>query len=198
MNWPSTHRSLLTRVRNGDEISWTEFYDRYRGIIRAVGSLYRFDEGECDDLTQRVMAKFFANAKTFVYREGKVKFRTYFARIIRSEAVDFIRANAARRRAEERAAAVGIGDDVFEREFMTEWRKVILAEALEELRSRVKFKTYQAFQLYGLQNRPAKEVAALLEISEHRVHLAKSRCAAMLAAIIARYDAEDGALQSDV
>ena len=81
---------------------------------------------------------------------------------------------------------------------MNEWRKAVLEEALEELRSRVKFKTYQAFRLYGLQNRPAKDVAALLEVSEHQVHVAKSRCAAMLADIIARRNAEDGELKLDV
>ena len=198
MNYPSTHKSLLERVQNGDEVSWSEFYDRYKGIIRAVGALYQFSDDEQDDLVQRVMMKFFANVKTYVYREGQVKFRTYLARIIRSEAVDFIRANAARKQAEERVVGGDVEDDSFEREFMTEWRKVVLAEALEELRGRVKFKTYQAFQLYGLQNRPCRDVAALLEISEHQVHLAKSRCAQLLKEIIARYNTEDGALKLDV
>ena len=198
MNYPSTHKSLLERVQNGDEISWAEFYDRYKGIIRAVGALYHFNEDEQDDLLQRVMVKFFAHAKTFAYRKGEVRFRTYFATIIRSEAVDYIRSNAARRRAEECAVGDGIDDDTFECEFLTEWRKIILTEALEELRGRVKFKTYQAFQLYGLQNRPCKDVAALLEMSEHQVHVAKSRCAAMLADIIASRNAEDGELKLDV
>ena len=198
MNWPSTHGSLLKRVQGGDEISWTEFYDRYKGIVRAVGALYSFNEDERDDLVQRVMVKFFANAKTYVYREGGVMFRTYFARIIRSEAVDYIRSNAARRRLEGRAACPVDEDDAFERAFMSQWRKMILADALEELRIRVKFKTFQAFQLYGMQNRPAKDVAALLEISEHQVHVAKNRCTAMLREIVSRYNSEDGALRLDV
>ena len=200
MNYPTTQSSLLERVQNGEGISWDEFYSRYQGIVRSIGAfVYRFNGEECDDLLQRVMVKFFANAKTFSYRKGEVRFRTYFATIIRSEAVDYIRSNAARRRAEERAVADGgVDDDAFEREFMTEWRKAVLEEALEELRSRVKFKTYQAFRLYGLQNRPAKDVAALLEMSEHQVHVAKSRCAAMLADIIARRNAEDGELKLDV
>ena len=198
MNYPSTHKTLLERVQNGEEIAWSEFYDRYKGIIRAVGSLYHFSEDEQDDLLQRVMVKFFANAKTYVYRQGEVKFRTYLARIIRSEAVDTIRSNAARRNAEESAWMFKIEDDSFDKEFMDEWRKAVFAEALEELRSRVKFKTYQAFQLYGLQNRPSKDVAALLEISEHQVQVAKSRCAEMLREIIARCNAEDGDLKLDV
>ncbi len=102
MNFPSTHQSLLERVQNGDEFSWAEFYDRYKPVIRAVGSLYHFSEDERDDLVQRVMVKFFANSKTYVYREGVVKFRTHLARIIRSEAVDYIRSNAAQRKAEAR------------------------------------------------------------------------------------------------
>ena len=198
MKYPSTHKSLLERVQGGDEISWAEFYDRYKGIIRAVGALYHFNEDEQDDLLQRVMVKFFANAETYVYREGQIKFRTYLSRIVRSEAVDHIRADAARKRAEERAVDCGINDDTFEREFLTEWRKIILTEALEELRGRVKFKTYQAFQLYGLQNRPCRDVAELLEISEHQVHVAKSRCSEMLREIVARYNTGDGALKLDV
>ena len=196
MNYPSTHPSLLEKIRQGDEIAWSDFYDRYKGVIRAVGALYRFNEEEQNDLVQRVMAKFCPQSRRFVYRAGVVRFRTYFATIIRSEAVDYIRANAARRRAEERAAALsGIDEDSFARTFLEEWRRAAFAEALEELRGRVKFKTYQAFQLYGLQNRPVREVAELLEISEHQVHVAKSRCTGMLREIVARYDAADEELE---
>ena len=159
MNFPSTHRTLLDKVRSGDEVSWEEFYERYSPIVRFVGTLYGLGDDECADLVQRVMLKFFNVAGRFVYREGEVRFRTYFATVIRSEAVDYIRANAARRRAEERAAVDRSVDESFDRGFMDEWRKLVLKEALEELRSRVEFKTYQAFQLYGLQNRPAARVA---------------------------------------
>ena len=44
--------------------------------------------------------------------------RKDLAKVIRSEAVDFIRANAARQRAEERAAASDIEVDSFDREFI--------------------------------------------------------------------------------
>ena len=198
MNFPSTHRTLLDRVRSGDEVSWEEFYERYSPVIRFSGGLYGLREDERRDLVQRVMVKFFNSAGRFVYREGKVRFRTYFATVIRSEAVDYIRANAARRRAEERAAAASETDETFERNFMDEWRTLVLKEALEELRSRVEFKTFQAFMLYGLQNRPAAHVAELLGMTTHQIHVAKSRCAATLREIVGRYNAEDGELQLDV
>ena len=95
MKYPTTQKSLLEKVRSGDEVSWEEFYERYSPVIRFSGGLYGLREDECRDLVQRVMVKFFNSAGRFVYREGKVRFRTYFATVIRSEAVDFIRSNAA-------------------------------------------------------------------------------------------------------
>ena len=68
-----------------------EFYRRYTPVIRAAGKGAGFNDAECGDLIQTVMLKFFSNARTFTYREGQVKFRTWFARIIRSSIVDQIR-----------------------------------------------------------------------------------------------------------
>ncbi|MBQ7693856.1 MAG: sigma-70 family RNA polymerase sigma factor [Lentisphaeria bacterium] len=90
MNRPSPHKSLPERVRHGDEVSRTGFYDRCR-------------------------------------------------RIVRSEAIDFIRSNAARKQAEERFAEAGTGETTFDGAFMAEWRKAVLSEALEELPSRVEY-----------------------------------------------------------
>lgn len=86
MNFPSTHRTLLDRVRSGDEVSWEEFYGRYSPVIRFSGGLYGLREDECRNLVQRVMVKFFNSAGRFVYREGEVRFRTYFSTVIRSAA----------------------------------------------------------------------------------------------------------------
>ena len=63
MNFPSTHKSLLEKIKDGNEIFWEEFYRRYSPIIRYIGSLYRFTPEECDDLVQNVMLKFFNHSK---------------------------------------------------------------------------------------------------------------------------------------
>ena len=91
MKYPSTHKSLLERVQNGEEVAWREFYERYAPVIRFVGSLYHFNGFECEDLVQNVMLKFFDSRKKFVYRERQTKFRTWFAAVIRSQSVDYIR-----------------------------------------------------------------------------------------------------------
>ncbi|MBQ8755014.1 MAG: sigma-70 family RNA polymerase sigma factor [Lentisphaeria bacterium] len=188
MNFPSTHKSLLEKIKDGNEIFWEEFYRRYSPIIRYIGSLYRFTPEECDDLVQNVMLKFFNHAKKFTYREGEVKFRTYFYTIIRSQAVDHIRRN---RKQTLEYCETDVQAIPFEDLFQKEWEKRILEEALDELRMRVDPHTFQAFELYGLQNRNADEVAEVLELSKEQLYVAKSRCQKLLKEIVERMKKSD-------
>lgn len=195
MNYPSTHKSLLERLQNGDEVSWSEFYDRYAPVIRFVGTLYHFNDFECNDLVQNVMMKFFDAQKNFVYRENQTRFRTWFATVIRSQAVEYIRKAG---RGRENPLPADESKDPFAEEFLEEWRHVMLQEAMDELRVRVDPVTFQAFELYGMQNRPASEVASLLHLSRGQLYVAKSRCMKMLREIIARKNQADGELDLEL
>lgn len=188
MKYPTTNPSLLERVQNGDEISWNEFYHRYAPVIRCAGAVCGFDDAECDDLTQMVMIKFFGAAKHYVYREGEVKFRTYFSRVVKSQAVDYIRRNA---RQKELRVDPDETFEPFDAAFMDEWRKAVFSDALDELRRRVDERTYQAFEMYGLQNRPASQVAKVLEMPTSQLYVVKKRCADILRAVVARHNRND-------
>ena len=187
MNYPETRKTLLEKIRTGDEVSWKEFFDRYSPVIAFVGKLYNFSDADCDDLVQNVMVKFFDSRQQFVYREKEVKFRTWFSRVIRSQAVDMLRKN---RRVPIEFAA---DHDPFADEFDTQWRKVMLDEAMDELRMRLESQTYQAFELYGLQGRKLADVMSALNLSKDQVYAAKSRGKKLLREIIERRGfAEEG------
>lgn len=188
MNYPPTQKTLLERVQNGDEISWDEFYRRYTPIIRAAGKGAGFNDAECCDLVQAVMLKFFSSGATFVYREGKVKFRTWFARIIHSCIVDQVREAQKQKNIN---AEFPDPPDPFDEIFLEEWRKTALEEAKDELRSRVDEKTWQAFEMYGLQNRDAKQVALILGVTVNQLYVAKNRCTAMLKKIVKHHNEAD-------
>lgn len=188
MKYPTTNPTLLERVQNGDEISWNEFYCRYAPVIRCIGTSFNFNGEECDDLVQMVMLKFFGAAKRYVYRSGEVKFRTYFARIVKSQAIDYIRRNA---RQKELRVDLDETIEPFDAVFMDEWRKAVFSDALDELRRRVDERTYQAFEMYGLQNRSASQVAEVLEIPVDRLYVVKKRCVDILRAIVARHNRND-------
>lgn len=195
MKYPTTNKSLLEKVQDGDEVSWNDFYGRYAPIVRYLARRAFVDAAEIDDVIQEVMQKFFQNSRTYVYRDGKVKFRTYFQCIVRSVIIDHQRRN--RRFETEPLLEDQVIDESqsLERDFMEEWRKAALAEAMAELRTRVDARNYQAFEMFGLQHREMTQVKAILSMTENQIYLAKSRCTKILQEIVKRMNNADDELK---
>ncbi|MBQ7208542.1 MAG: sigma-70 family RNA polymerase sigma factor [Lentisphaeria bacterium] len=195
LKYPTTSRTLLDRIASGDEISWNEFYDRYGGIVRALARYRGLNEAEADDVCQQVMLQFFKQSKTFRFDPGVARFRTYFGRIVRGRI-----ANVYRDRKEIPVEQVETEpeEDRMQALFLDEWRKLVLREAERELKVRVAPETFQAYELYAVQNRPVKKVAAYLGCSENQVYQAKKRCFAMMREILLRMNEQDPELQLEL
>ena len=82
--------------------------------------------------------------------------------------------------------------------FLTEWRKMILKEAERELKNRVAPETFQAYELYAVQNRPVEKVAAYLDCSVNQVYQAKKRCFAMMREILLKMNEQDPELKLEL
>lgn len=191
----TTRRSLLCRVRRGDEISWQEFYDAYRGLICGCGKDCGLAAAEIDELLQNVMCEIFQrdilkkfasddsdDDYVFVHDKTKGRFRHYMRGIVRFQAYKIMRArkNDVRVDDEDNHLQLTCSDDQWDDIWNCEWQRHVLNMALEELRGRVQADTYVAFEMYALQNRPVQEVAEFLDISVSAIYTAKSRCVAVL------------------
>ena len=200
MRYPTTSRTLLHKVQSGDAVSWTEFFDRYRGIIISLGNLKGLTPEECDDLVQEVMLCFFKNSKTFVFNPQIARFRTYFGRIIQARIFDLLR-----RRYQSNRLASGMEepdgpeletpDFLLNEALLCEWRKLLLEDALALLRKRVAPETYLAFDLHMRQALPVEEVMRTLSVNRQFVYTAKTRCLKTLKQIIADWNRQDPELE---
>lgn len=194
MKYPTTSKTLLGKLCSGDEVSWEEFYAKYRDIILFAGGLHGLREAEQEELLQRVMGRFFKNSKTFIFNPELARFRTYLGTIIKNCAMDILNERPREmfyELPENLAAPNSRPDWELDREFQEKWKKLVLEEAMEELKNRVDLKTYQAFELYAMQNRPVEKVAIHLDMKPAQLYLAKTRCLKILKEIIAGYG-EDG------
>ncbi|MGN1366241.1 MAG: RNA polymerase sigma factor [Victivallis vadensis] len=200
MRYPTTSKTLLDKLQSGDAVSWTEFFDRYRGIIVSLGNLKGLTPEECDDLVQEVMLCFFKNSKTFVFNPQIARFRTYFGRIIQARIFDLLR----RRYQSNRLASGMVEPDGSELEtpdfllneaLLCEWRKLLLEDALALLRERVAPETYLAFDLHMRQSLPVEEVMRTLSVNRQFVYTAKTRCLKTLKQIIADWNRQDPELE---
>lgn len=205
LKYPTTSKTLLDRIASGDEISWDEFYRRYKKIVLGVAKFKGLQEQDANDVLQAVMLEFFKQSKTFKFDPDIARFRTYFGRIVHAKIVDHYRAKERRQKLTENVtAAVGeetaasakeSGEDLV---FMTEWRKSILRDAFEKLRERVEPDTWQAYEMYAIQNRPVEKVAAYLDYTVNQVYQAKKRCTAMLREIITALNEQDPELKLEL
>ena len=195
LKYPTTSRTLLDRIASGDEIGWDEFYAKYSPIIRSLAKAKGLDDDAADDIRQQVMLQFFKQSRSFRFDPGIARFRTYFGRIIRAKIADFCRK---RKEMPSEEVAETAADPQAGSLFLAEWRKLILREAEEELKKRVTPETFQAYQLYAVQERPAEKVAAFLDCSVNQVYLAKKRCFAMMREILRKMNEADPDLRMEL
>jgi len=176
----TTRGSLLLAIGRGDEIAWREFYNTYRPLI-VFCAQGRIAPDEIDDLIQTVMLKVFRSGERFRYDPAKGKFRDYLGGIIRNAIIDVLRK---RRPEKDGPMPLENDEDTFAAAWRAEWEHHILAQAVDELRRRVTPSTFQAFDLYALQEQPPAKVAAFLGVDVSRVYKAKLRCLDILRRIV--------------
>lgn len=192
----TTRKSLLARVREGGEIPWSEFYATYKPLILLCGGDCGLTDDEKDELVQKVMCEIFAKDIIGKYDPDRVpddvvfrhdpargRFRHYLRQIIRNQARKIVRERKNAELPLDEAAAKQ-SEDALEAAWESEWRRHLVNMALAELKDRIQPETYLAFEMYALQNRPAREVAEFLNISVSSVYTARSRCVAAMKEII--------------
>ena len=144
---------------------------------------------EKEELVQLVMLSFFHTSRTFRYDRSKGRFRDYLKRVIRNKACDLMRKRqdntvSAERPEELLARIPAEAEDRWDRE----WRELVLKQAFEELKLRCNPTTLQSYDLFVLQDLPAKEVAKLLSIKPNAVYQHKARVEEMLREIVGELD----------
>ena len=201
MIYPTTGTTLLKRL-DGDESAWTEFFARYREVVADLGRFRGLTADECEELVQNVMVRFSRKVETgFRYDPAQAKFRTFFSRLVKGCIYDLLRRRGRPGAALRDVPDVSGGDrpdELLDMAIMEKWRTVLREEAMLELAARVDERTFQAFELYALEGRPARETAKLLGMSASGVYVAKTRCLKILRETISRLNAEDPELDLDV
>ena len=195
LKYPTTSKTLLDKIASGDEISWDEFYLKYAPIVKALAKFKGLDANAADDVCQQVMLQFFKQSKTFKFDPNIAKFRTYFGRIVNAKIANYYRKRGEVSSDEPEEIPVDSEEGNL---FMDEWRKTVIKEAEQVLKQRVSPETFQAYELYAVQNRPVKKVAEYLDCTENQVYQAKKRCFAMMREILLAMNEQDPELQLEL
>jgi RNA polymerase sigma factor (sigma-70 family) len=182
----TTQTNLLQAVRDSqNREAWGSFYRIYAPMLRNFTRRLGLSDSDSDDVTQEVLMVAQRSLREQRYDPAKGRFRTWLYGIARRQALAAMRARRRRTRVQSVATEGGIellaqledphGEETAQEIWRQEWRYALLNEALRQVQPEVGEKTFEAFTLFAIQQRPADEVARQLGIAPASVYVYKSR-----------------------
>lgn len=197
-----TRASLLYRIRDWqDEESWNDFVATYRRLICSVALKSGLTPSEADEVAQETFIAVSKNIGTFDYDPQVGSFKAWLMRQTRWRITDQFRRRQ-RGVAIERAPAgetahtaviERIADpsaDTLDRLWDTEWQQQILAAATARVRRQATPKHYQMYDLFAVQEWPARKIADTLGVTVNQVNVATHRIKELIKAEVARLQKE--------
>jgi RNA polymerase sigma factor (sigma-70 family) len=196
---PPTRGTLLVRIRDAqDGEAWADFTALYSPLIYGFARKYGLQDADAADLTQDVLQLVAAAFKGQQYDAGRGSFRPWLYTVVRNQ----VRKMLGRRKAHQQGAGgteaqVRLEQHLSpERDETDQWnadyQQRMFVHAASQVRGDFKDATWRAFWATSVERRPAKEVAAVLELTVAAVYLAKGRVMARLKEQIEMLQGESG------
>jgi RNA polymerase sigma-70 factor (ECF subfamily) len=178
-----TRASLLIRLSDTGperEVAWAEFHDLYAPIIRGFAHRMNARPQEIDDLTQEVLKAFFCVTPEFSYNPLAGRFRSYLKTCVWNKLSELRRRRGREMSGLEHFETADPNDMTVEAVWNDVWETEKLGRALAIVRQRYAInverrRTFRAFEMCTLLDRPTEQVAAELGLSLESVRAAKSR-----------------------
>ena len=195
MRFPTTIKTLIDNLKDGNDASWQIFFERYRNVIIDLGVLKGLTNDECEELLQEVMKRFYQRSQSFVFDPAVAKFRTYFGRIINGLIIDIKRKRIKNTVSDDVLEFVSaedpMPDELFDNVLQEHWRNIIKDDILKIMRERLSPVNYNIFEMHVLQHASVADTAEALQVSAARIYLVKNRGLKMMKNIINEIVAED-------
>ena len=195
-----TRRSLLSRLKNwDDQESWTAFFNTYGKLLYSIALKAGLTNAEAQDVVQETAIIVARKMPGFKYDPALGSFKNWLRLITRrriyrqlkkrlpvsqrqmsfsSAGPDYYSDDADRTSTAERLPDPR-GFDL-EAAWTAEWDKNLWEAALGRVKTQVKPKQFQAFDLYVIKEWPPEEVSRALGLSHANIYVTKHRVARLL------------------
>jgi RNA polymerase sigma-70 factor (ECF subfamily) len=192
---PETRASLILRLPDAaDAAAWDEFVAVYAPLVYRLARRHGLQPADADDLVQEVLAAVARSVENWLANGERGPFRAWLFRIARNITVNHL--------TRPRGRPLGTGDSNMvhylaqhadrhsdaANDFDLEYRREVFRWASDQARTAVTERTWQAFWLTSIEDRPIDDVARQLEMSVGSVYIARSRVMARLREWAARFE----------
>lgn len=176
----TTRITLLKRLADGEALAWTDFDALYRPLLRNWLRSSHLSAADVEDLSQEVLVFVMNNVADFRHNARTGAFRKW----LRLSTVNIAR-NYMRRHAKEKLLAASdfaaLLDNLADpnsdisQAFDLDHRRYMLRHMMDEVSDMFQPKTMDIFRMYVLEEASVADTAALHEVTDAAVYIAKSR-----------------------
>jgi RNA polymerase sigma-70 factor (ECF subfamily) len=176
-----TSTTLLDGLRDpGNQTIWDQFVDRYRPLVVQYGRRLGLSGDDAEDVAQASLMAFCEGYRRDKYRRERGRLREWLFGIVHNQVRNWQRRQGRRGSAVSDTKAEGLlagleSSESLEQLWDEEWRAAVARACLEQVRLEVQEATFQAFERFAIEGRPAEEVAAELGLTPNAVYGAKRR-----------------------
>jgi RNA polymerase sigma factor (sigma-70 family) len=196
-----TRESLLSRIKDWeDRESWQDFFDTYWKLIYGTARKAGLTDAEAQDIVQETVISVAKNIGGFRYDPAICSFKNWMLQLTRWRIMNQLK----RRQRNQAVPASALSDSGGSRSqeetdrtatveripdpagvdleavWDKEWEKNLLSTAWERVKRKVDSGQLQMFDLYCVEQWPARRVAKTLGVSLGQVYLAKHRVGRLL------------------
>ncbi|MFO1500445.1 MAG: sigma-70 family RNA polymerase sigma factor [Verrucomicrobiota bacterium] len=183
-----TRWSLINRLKDwNDQESWRQFFDTYWRLILSVALKAGLTHAEAQDVVQETVIAVCKHIGGFKADPEAGSFKSWLLQQTRWRIKDQVRKRrhsppAQPDRITSATESTAIEDrlpdpagNILDAIWEDEWRKNLIAAALDKVRPQVNAKHFQVFLLHVIKALPAENVARASKIDVNQVYLIKHR-----------------------
>lgn len=187
-----TRVSLLLRIKDDrDSNAWQEFDTIYRPMLYRFAKAYGAHDSDAEDVVQQCMGAIHAHIKEFEYDPSKGRFKGWLKTLVNNRMRNRFRKQKEEIARTQHFAGLQSPESNPESMFDKIWMDEHLKHALKVVRRDVEEKTFKAFVMYVIEEKPVEEVCTALDLNQNQVHKAKYRLTRKLAEVMATLTGED-------
>ena len=192
-----TSLSLLESMRGGADVqAWQEFFRRYAPMLMAFAKSVGLSDADAEDAVQETLVAVHGAFRELEqpFDRTRGRFKVWLRGVGLHKIRDVQRGLGRRERVAREYAAEAAPADVMpehERAFELEWERNQLAICLERVAREVEPSTFQAFELYAVENKRPAQVAELLGLKVNAVYIAKFRVIRRMREMLAQMERDD-------
>jgi RNA polymerase sigma factor (sigma-70 family) len=179
----TTNPSIFLRLKVGDEavreVAWHQFYQRWGGVIAGFARQLGASAQDTEDIVQDVLIGFYATSPRFVYDPARGRFRGY----LKTCTCHVVQRRAGRDAKFRGLSLKQIDPDALEVDQVWNdvWEQEELRRAVEQVRDEIgTTKTFQAFEMYVIQDIAPTEVSRRLGLHIDNVYRSKESVTQLL------------------